>query len=219
MRFQWLLASILMGCCSPSLWAWSLVKEDTRNHIRIYTQDVDYSDMKAYRGEMRIRSTLSAPIALLQDNAVAAQWMHNCAVLELIEEINDSERLMYMISTAPWPVKDRDSIVHTRVTQDELNFSVRVDVVARDDVFSANTEYVRVNHMHGYWAFTPLGDGYLDVVYEAHADPAGAIPAWLANSVVVDVPYHTLRGMRRMLQQSHYQQQAVPFLLVPPERQ
>lgn len=215
MYLQRMMISMLMLCSSPSIWAWSLVKEDPRHQIRIYTQAVEQSSMKAYRGEMRMRSSLSAPIALLQDNAVADQWMHNCAILELIEEISDSERLMYMISKAPWPVKDRDSIVHTRVTQDAVTYAVRVDVVARDDVFPANDDFVRVNQMQGFWLFTPLADGQIDIVYEAHADPAGSIPAWIANSVVVDVPYYTLRGMHRMLQQDSYQQQDVPFLRRP----
>lgn len=209
----------LLISLSSSLCAWTLVKEDAHHNLRIYTQSVDHSAMKAYRGTMRLRSSLAAPIALLQDNTVAEQWMHNVAILEVIEEVSDSERLMYMISKAPWPVKDRDSVVHTQVTQDTTSYTVRVDVIARDDVFPANDDFVRVNRMQGYWQFTPLENGYIDIVYEAHADPSGAIPAWLANTVVVDVPFYTLLGMQRMLKKQNYQQQTVEYLQLPAKRQ
>ena len=44
---------------------------------------------------------------------------------------------------------------------------------------------------------TPEGEGRIRVVYELHAEPGGQVPAWLANSFVIDAPYNTLLLLRR----------------------
>ena len=53
--------------------------------------------------------------------------------------------------------------------------------------------------------FTPLANGQVEVVYEAHADPGGGLPSWLVNSFVVDAPLNTLRGLREKIGKEVYQ--------------
>jgi hypothetical protein len=40
----------------------------------------------------------------------------------------------------------------------------------------------------------------VDVTFQMHADPGGAIPKWLANQTVVDTPFKTLQALRKRLQ-------------------
>lgn len=194
---------------------WQLEKQDDELGIKVYTREVAGSDLRAFRGEMTITSTLTAPIALLEDTRRAPDWMHNCGIVEIIESIQPGEALSYVITKAPWPVSDRDTVVHSIATQDPDTLVVRVDVSVRNDVFPANDEFVRITQMSGYWLFSPAKSGEkgtLDVVYEVHAEPNGGLPSWLANSVVVDTPYFTLKNMQKLLQAEHYQQAELSFI-------
>ena len=59
---------------------------------------------------------------------------------------------------------------------------------------------VRVSKFEGFWQMRPVGEGQVEVIYQAHTEPGGSLPAWLANSFVVDVPLHTLLALRRLVE-------------------
>lgn len=183
---------------------WELAKEDKSHQIRVYTRAAEHSDMREFRGELRVQTSLSALVALIEDNKAGPQWIHNCRALEVIEQISAQQRLFYMVTEAPWPVKDRDSVIESVLTQDSALGTVHIDMQVRNDVFPANDEFIRITDMQGFWEFQPQDDGWVMVIYQVHADPAGGIPAWLANSMVVEAPYYTLKNMRKMVTQEPY---------------
>ena len=37
------------------------------------------------------------------------------------------------------------------------------------------------------------------VEYQAHVEPGGSMPAWLANKFVVDAPFETIRDLRELV--------------------
>lgn len=191
---------------------WQLEKEDEERGIRVFTREVEGSDLKAFRGEMSFKTTLTAPVALIEDTKRAPEWMHNCGVVEIIDDIKPGEAISYMITKAPWPVSDRDTVVHSLATQDPKTLAVRVDVEARNDVFPANDDYIRITTMKGFWSFTPNSEGLVDIVYEVHAEPNGGLPSWLANSVVVDTPYNTMKNMQKLLTNDRYQSAELSFI-------
>ncbi|MCD8521360.1 MAG: START domain-containing protein [Saccharospirillaceae bacterium] len=183
---------------------WELAKDDKSNQIRVYTRDAEDSDMREFRGEMHVQTSLSALVALIEDNKAGPQWIHHCRALEVIEQISDYERLFYMVTEAPWPVKDRDSVIYSVLTQDKADGTVHIDMQVRNQVFPASDEFIRITDMQGFWEFQPQDNGWVRVIYQVHADPAGGIPAWLANSMVVETPYYTLKNMRKMITQEPY---------------
>lgn len=183
---------------------WELVKADENNQIRVYTRVTEHSALREFRGELHLQSTLSALVALIEDNKAGPQWIHQCRALEIIEQLSEHERLSYMVTDAPWPVTDRDSVIYSALSQDAVTRRVRIALQARNNVFAVDDAFVRITAMQGFWEFWPEDNGWIRVVYQVHADPAGDIPAWLANSVVVDAPYHTLKNMRKMVGRKPY---------------
>ncbi|TVV43589.1 START domain-containing protein [Thalassolituus sp. C2-1] len=190
---------------------WELAKEDSKRQIIVYTRAAEQSDMREFRGEMRLQTTLSALVALIEDNKAGPEWIYHCRALEVIEQVSEHERLFYMVTEAPWPVKDRDSVIYSVLTQAD-DYSVHVDMQVRNDVFPANDDFIRITNMKGFWEFRPEGDGWVTVIYQVHADPAGGIPAWLANSMVVDSPYYTLKNMRKMVAKEPYVSSRLPHI-------
>ena len=204
----------LMWATASVSWAgdWKEATYDKDDDIRVYTRSVKDSDMNAFRAVTHVRSTLTAPIALLQDTDRTHDWVFNCKAMALIEELNDKEAVYYMVTEMPWPVKNRDSISQTTISQDPSTGVVRVDITARNDVFPENDDHIRIRRMDGYWQFAPQGDGVIEVTYEAHADPGGGLPSWLVNSFVVDAPLNTLRGFRKLISDEAYQTAQRPYI-------
>ena len=185
--------------------AWHEAHYDEKDDIRVFTRKVKGSDMMTFRAITHVKSTLTAPIALLEDAERAHKWVFSCKAMALIEQVSNTSALYYMVTDMPWPVSNRDSISETSVSQDPDSYVVRVDISARNDVFPENDDHVRIRTMTGYWQMTPQDDGVIEIVYEAHADPGGGLPSWLVNSFLVDAPLETLRGFRDLIGEEQYQ--------------
>lgn len=203
---------VLNGACLAAADDWRLDKTDASHQIRIYTRAVPGSPLREFRGVMRVQTSLTALVALIEDTRSAAQWVHQCRALEIIERFSPDEMLLYMVNALPWPLQDRDSIVHSRLTQHPDSGEVTIAMSVRNDVFPLSDDMVRVTQMQGRWHFLPQPQGWVEVVYQVHADPGGSLPDWLVNSVVVDVPYHTLRNMQQRVLQPEYQQARLPHV-------
>ncbi len=191
---------------------WELDKEEEDIQLKIYTREIEGSSLKEFKGEMLVETKLSTLVALLLDDKAAPQWMHQCEKFEVLEHANEQEAIVYFVNGAPWPVSDRDAVVASEVTQDPETLVVTFKLAALNDYLPENDDYVRIPRMKGFWSFTPMAEGKVLVRYQIHAEPGGSLPAWLANTVVVDTPYNTMSNMLKMLKLEKYQQAEVSFI-------
>ncbi len=191
---------------------WALAKEDKALQIRVFTSKVAHSKLAAFRGEMLVKEQLWRLLALLNDSEKAPMWLHNCELVRLIEQKNDNQATYYSITHAPWPLLNRDlvSLVSTHI--DDNSGIVTLNIQAQKNRLPKQKNRVRIPMLKGFWQFIPMPKQQIKIIYQIHADPGGDIPAWLANAVVVDTPYHSLKNMRKMLQTNNFKQ-SVPALM------
>ncbi|WP_430462111.1 START domain-containing protein [Thalassolituus sp. LLYu03] len=208
-----LLALLFPAFCAVALDSdWELAKEDKDAAIRVYTRPVSGSDLREFRGELLVKARLASLVALVEDAREAPKWLHLCKAMELIEQRSPLERVNYMVSDAPWPVTDRDSVFVSELSQDSQTRTVTIRMTGAPGLFPKNDDYIRIPQMAGMWQFVPQADGQVLVVYQVHAEPGGGIPSWLSNSVVVDNPYYSLRNMIGELAKPAYRDAVVDHL-------
>jgi len=183
--FSWLLAT--------SSFAWDLEVES--DGIKVYTQEIPGSSFKAFRGDMTLQTSLKSLAAHLMDAESMDDWLHDCSKSELVSRLDGNEFIVYQEAHAPWPVSNRDYLLHSKIEQEPQTKVVLMSFTAVVEGDTTGDECVRVTELNGFWRLTPLSNGYVYIEYETHADPGGALPAWLANSFVVDQPLNTLRNL------------------------
>lgn len=199
------LAGLSVSAQANNVGEWELELEEDEAQLKIYTRKIEGSSLKEFKGEMLVDTTLTALASLLLDAQAATEWMHQCEKFEVIEEVAPQDIVIHFINGAPWPVSDRDAVVSSQMSQDPETLAVRIDVKALTDYMPEDDDFVRIPRMEGHWAFIPT-DGKVLVRYQIHAEPGGSLPAWLANSVVVDTPQHTMLNMLDMLKRDNYKQ-------------
>lgn len=192
--------------------SWELEKENEDLHLKVFTREIDGSDLKEFRGEMLVKTEMTTLAALLLDGQSAPKWMHQCEKFELVEQIDPLTAVVYFINGAPWPVDDRDAVISSRMSQDPETLVVTIEIDALSDRLPEDENYVRIPRMSGFWSFTPVDNGKILVRYQVHAEPGGSLPSWLANSVVVDTPYYTMANMVEMLKKEKYQQAEISLI-------
>ena len=189
---------LLTSLLSTSLtsFAWDLEKHE--DGIKIYTQETQGSDFKAFRGEMTIKAALQDTLSVIKDVGNMDQWLHECTTSTVLEQPSENEIIVYQETNAPWPVSDRNFVLKMKVLRPNTTTAI-VQFKALIEPEVPDTDCVRVTELVGSWTLKQLTPKQLHITYETSANPAGDIPAWLANAFVVDQPFNTLRNLRTRL--------------------
>ncbi|MBT8765217.1 START domain-containing protein [Metapseudomonas boanensis] len=171
---------------------WKLVKDE--DGIKVYLSEVPGSRYKAYRGVTVMKTDIATLRRLQEDVVGSCAWIHECREQRLLKS-EGAQSWTYARFNTPWPVTPRDSVLHV-TSQLGADGSVTRLLEAAPDYLPKSKGFVRVNRVDGLWKLVPKGVGEVEVTYQAHTEPGGSVPSWLANSFVVDAPFNTLKAMR-----------------------
>lgn len=60
---------------------------------------------------------------------------------------------------------------------------------------------IRLQRFWQKWTIRPSQNGIIHLTLEGYVNPAGDVPAWLYNMIIVDIPLRLLREVRKRVQQ------------------
>jgi hypothetical protein len=100
---------------------------------------------------------------------------------------------------SPWPVSDRDLCVEAVITDDPETGIRLFNAKSVPEAMPEEEDLVRIVHYWQKWIIQPRENGKLLLTVEGYADPAGDVPAWLANMVITDTPLNMLKAIRENL--------------------
>lgn len=171
---------------------WRLAAEEAG--IRVYLGTVPGSKYQRFRGVTEMQANVSTLSDLQENLRVACKWLYACQSMRLLKNDGD-DTWVYLTTDLPWPAKSRDMVLHVH-TERTADGSLVRHLEAVPGWVPESAERIRVQQLQGEWAMRPLGAGRTEVTYQLQADPAGEIPAWLANRFVIDAPLQTLQILR-----------------------
>lgn len=210
MRILTIVLLACLGIASAHAADWKLKKD--ADGIKVYVRNVNGSEFRSFRGVTDVNTSLHTLIAVHKDGEMVRQWLKDCEKSEFISAFDPAGYLMYFRTSAPWPVKDRDYVLRYKLEQDPVTRMVTLSFTGEGRLLPEQKDCVRVSTINGAWRMTPLAGGFVHIEYEVHADPNGALPAWLANRFVVDQPFDTLKKLRQQLLLPKYQNQHFDFI-------
>ncbi len=183
--------------------AWKLKKME--DGIEVFLRDVPERNLKEFKGIMYVRGIrLSSMVAAFDDTTSYTGWMHNCTESKLLKKMNIHERITYTVTHAPWPARDRDTIVHSYMSQDPESLAVTIAITSRADYMPRNGKLVRIPYMKALWTFKPTMSGDVMISYQTVTDPGGYLPLWMMNLSVIDLPYYTMAKFRNAIKDKKY---------------
>lgn len=182
---------------------WQLKRK--RAGIEAYLRDYPGTGLKEFRGVMYVKGVrLSSMVATFDDTASYTRWMHNCIESKLLKYYDVHERITYTVTRAPWPASGRDTVVHSRMSQNPDDLSVTIEITGRPDFIPRKKGLVRIPMMKAVWTFKPLESGEVMVSYQTVTDPGGPLPLWLLNLSVIDLPFYTMEKFRSAAAEPRY---------------
>ena len=210
---------VLLHLASPCAAAdWELKIDDAEAGIRIFSR-VSERGYPEFRGVTRVKSRLSAFVALFKDLDNMPNWAYRIRKAERLKVLSETESYAYTINSLPPPLFDRDTIVHSLISQDPATLILKFRGSGVPDFAPKNDRYVRMPVVESTWTFTPLGDGMVEVVFEGYGDPGGNLSsgllAWFVRLSLSEAPHHTMLNMKRQVVRPEYQAARYPFVREP----
>lgn len=180
--------------------AWQLAQDE--DDIRVYTRPNTKTGLKDFKADMIVQASIEMVNGHMSAIEDQTKWMYDRKLTRVINRPNDRSSIVYSITNAPWPVMDRDVVVSFTYSEKNTDDFIRIDVENVGDYHPLNKDMVRVPYLEGYWELTKIDGSSTKIVFMNAASPGGDIPDWLADSFVLDMPYHSLNNFRDILKKT-----------------
>ena len=168
--------------------------------VEVYTRPVDGSATLEFKGSTIVDAPLSRVVSVFENVERMTAWFYQCTAARMVQREDHQQKVVYMILHLPWPVTERDCVFRISRSVDNTTKALDYTVVALPDSLPVDHARIRVPYLKGYWRFTPRTDGKTGIYFQQHSDPGGVIPAFISNSLVVNMPYHSLKGLRALVE-------------------
>ena len=192
---------------------WVLKKN--QNGIQIYTRKSTTSSVDDLKTIAVLNGSLTSVAALIMDANNFPNWIYDCKEGRILEQVSPTEQYQYQYLNAPYPVSDRDIVVHFTIRQDPETKIVYTKSIAVDGHLPLKKDVVRLPVFDGGYELQLIGENKVQVLYTLKMDPGGSIPDWLVNLTFLTGPYESTLKMQKQIERPEYRDKKLPFIAEP----
>jgi hypothetical protein len=131
-------------------------------------------------------------------------WVYSTKQSKIVKQVNDHEVIYYFEKSMPWPVTNRDGVVHLKIDINPAGNAMIVKATSVDGLVPVKTGIIRVTSSKVFWKITPIGSDRMKIEYEAEVDPAGTLPPFVVNMFSTKGPFETFRKLKTLLSNPGY---------------
>lgn len=187
---------------------WSLRKD--KEGVKVYYRQT--SDIYEIKLATSLKIPLSGLIQLFTEVESYPKWGYKIMESRLLQKVSDTEMYYYSRLDFPWPMNDRDIVMHTKLTQDPATRHIIATSVAMPDYLPAVKDVERIRTARTKWTIVPGTGGWVYVEYYIYSHPGGSIPDWLVNMAIDVGPRETIKSIRTIIQQQRYQNAKLAYI-------
>lgn len=178
--------------------SWTFVK--SQDGINLYTRKEGGSSLKSFKGVMDVKSTMEKVCDLVGNVKNHDWWDENLREIKVLSFEKDKYFQYYLIYHVPWPFTDRDLCVEANVSIDPVTGSRTITATPLDNMIPEKPDLIRIKKYWQKWTIQPIGNGVVRLTLEGFVDPAGNVPSWLYNMVIVETPLKVMRRVKKFVQ-------------------
>jgi hypothetical protein len=176
--------------------SWKLVKN--KDGINVYLSSGENSKFKSIRVQTVFDGTIQKLIAIVGDISKHPQWVYKAKSAYILKQVSPYEFLYYIESIVPWPMSNRDAVIHLTMVPDSAHHTLRINANSEPDFIAKKSGLVRIPFSKGSWFVTESANK-INIDYTFQVDPGGSIPAWLVNMLADKGPYESFQKLKAKL--------------------
>lgn len=180
-----------------------------RDGIIIYEADSS-ANIKKFKAEFEIQSTLSGAVGLLMDIDSYKEWIHSVDKAYLVKSVSDSI-YYYHFFVIVKPIIKKDGVVKATISQ---NKKTKI-------VYSRSNANVKTNKVKGFnritefgniWRFTPVQNNKIKVTYTGYGNVQSEFTYFFIRRIILSGIYQTMDNMRNRVRSIKYQNISLDFI-------
>lgn len=178
-----LISSATMAASFDGLYddgGWEFIKET--NGFKIYSRQMPGSNIMGFKVEGHINAPIIDLMATLRDVDYSTQWQPDLLEKTSIEDRGAQEALTYSRVDMPWPLDDRDYVLHNQLLLDkERNLLFVISKSTEHPKYGPRKGAVRAKIGYSNIGLRPVTKSRTYVEWTLFGDPKGNIPGWVVN--------------------------------------
>ena len=190
-----LLASITL----PAQTKWKLVKD--QQGIKVYTGEIDNVKFKSIRVVCTLDGSYEKLIKILSNVERHKDWVYKTKSATLLKKNTDHDFVYHSVTAMPWPMDNRDAVVHLVINKENLPLSLIVDAQSEPANIPKKEGLVRIPYSHASWVVTMSSTNKLQIEYIFRVNPGGSLPPWIVNMFADKGPYESFKKLAELLKQ------------------
>lgn len=177
---------------------WQLkIDEDA---IKVYTRKLDSTQFDEFKAVLKVKTTPEKALSVILDGDRLWEWNHKTSDSKTVLRYNDTSSVVWMLNDLPWPLRDRENLSLIRVSNPKPGtYHVTIDP-ADNNLKEQPENVIRTDRFKGHWHIEPADNEHVVVTQQLYGDPNGMIPAWLLNSILVNVPFQSFENLKVILE-------------------
>jgi hypothetical protein len=196
-RFFSMIFCSLMLSCTAAGQSWNFIKE--KDGIKIYTRVETGRTLKSYKAFTDINAPEEKIFIVMEDINNTDWWDKNLIQIRVLLYEKNKRAQYYMVYDLPWPVTDRDLCVDVSITADTVTGGHIINAVSLNGVIPELSTMVRIKDYRQKWTIVPTGKETTHVELEGFVDPAGTIPDWISNMLIIESPLKAISGLKERM--------------------
>ena len=184
MKIVYCLIFLLPCCVLASNLDKGWKKHPSKRGYSVYTREESNSDIVG----IRVEGVVNAPIESILSNMRLVEgsekWTPALRKKVTIKNTSDLEAITYTLNKMPWPLWDRELILHNILKLDKekkLLYVLSKSVHKDYPNYPKEKETIMADIRYSNMGFRPIGPNKTFIELTAFVDPKGSIPAWMVN--------------------------------------
>lgn len=176
---------------------WTLAQDE--GNIQIYTRPVADSPFLEVKAVVLLNAPIEKVAVAMGDGEGCGEWRAMCKSSKVLSTPSDTERYVYLVLDLPWPLSDRDMVIHSIA---HIDIAARTVTVQLEDASSEQpeTEHVRAISS-GSYQIKAMGDGKAEFTYTLHTDLGGNLSPDMINPRVTASTYDDIKRLQALAEQ------------------
>ena len=89
-----------------------------------------------------------------------------------------------------------------KVTTNPVTGAGKITATPLSGAIAERKDKIRIKEYRQTWTVERVGNNMAHVVLEGYIDPAGNIPDWISNMLIVDSPIKVISGIKQRLERN-----------------
>jgi hypothetical protein len=189
---------------------WEL--REQKDNIKVYSRIKGQSKIEELKAEFALNAKLSDLAAFLLDIPNYLNWSYNTKLSYIVKQISPNELYFYKEVKLPWPMINRDLIVHLKILQDSSSKVMTIRGVSVPDFIPPKKDIVRIHFSNESWTVIPKNKNRLQITYYLEIDPGETAPAWMVNLFSTKGSLESFRSLSGQVKAPKYEHASIGFI-------